>query len=97
MTCFTAHWVTSAATKGPAPETLSKQLWAPTFAPQPYPASDPSLGAIWRNTPSRQPRDLIKSNYHQPLVLTGRKAVSANENQYLFLHIFLQEEQSRRH
>lgn len=76
MSCFSAHWVTGKATVGSGPQTLL----APTStAPLPYPTSDPTLRAICRSAPRRRPHDLIKCNYHQRLVLRGRRAVSGGE------------------
>lgn len=82
MTCFTTRWVTGKATVGPGPQTLGKHSWPrprPPRCPLPYPTSDPTLRVICRSAPCRRPHDLIKCNYHQPLVLRGRRGVSGGE------------------
>lgn len=81
MTWFTGHWVTGRASEGPL--TLSNHSW-PCW-PLPYPTSDPTLRTISRAALCRRPHDLIKCNYHQPLVLGGGR-----RGDYLHIY-FLQE------
>ncbi len=72
MTCFTTlEWQVKPLQ---VPQTLGKHSWPrPPLpcCPLPYPTTDPTLRAIWRGAPCRRPHDLIKCNYHQPLVLKG--------------------------
>jgi len=86
MTCFTAHWLTATAAECPGPQKLGKHFWPrPRLSCRPLPCRhlDPTLWAICRSAPHRRPHDLIKCNYHQPLVLTGRRAVSAGRQDAL--------------
>lgn len=93
--CFAGPWLTGKATVAPGPpKTLGKQP-RPRW-PLPYPAADPTLGAICRSAPCRRPPDLIKCNYHQPLVqvgggwwfFLGGASCSGGETNIHFLHIF---------
>lgn len=82
MTCFTVHWVTGKITVSPGPQTLGQHFepWPQMpHCPLPYPTSDPMLRAICRSAPCRRPHDLIKCNYHQSLVLRGRRGVNGGE------------------
>lgn len=83
------------------PRTLGKHSWPRPplpHRPLPYPTPDPTLRAICRSAPCRQPHDLIKCNYHQPLVLGGRGGVNRGEtscsretnNIQFFAHFFRQ-------
>lgn len=78
---------------------LAPKHWANTPGPDlDCPATpDPTLRAICRSAPRRRPHDLIKCNYHQPLVLRGRRGVSGGEtscsgetNRFIFAHLFQQ-------
>lgn len=94
-------WVTGKATVGPGPQTLGKHSWPRPRLPRcplPYPTSDPTLRAICRSAPCRRPHDLIKCNYHQPLVLGwgvrgvsgGETSCSREKNWFIFAHLFQQ-------
>lgn len=77
---------------------LAPKHWANTPGPRPprwflpYPTSGPTLRTICRGAPCRRPHDLIKCNYHQPLVLRGRRGVSEGEtscSRETNIHIFV--------